>query len=248
MTPTWEAEGIQLYLGDCLEILPTLEVGSVDAVIADYPFGFSQNTWDCDAEQVNRLTTDSLAYFRHILSESGSAFVMFGFSTVAQAAVQAKVLGFHLVNWIIWRFDTGYHPTTRFKNRAYHILWLAGDSWTFNGDEVRIPHRTEDKRNNPNGAIPSDVWIDIIEVKKNSYDYTGHRGQKPAKLLDRLIKATTNPSATILDPFMGSGTTGAACVKMGRNFIGIEIDPDYFEIAKNRIQEAMMQPRLEGLT
>lgn len=71
-----------------------------------------------------------------------------------------------------------------------------------------------------------------------------HPTQKPIKLMERIIIDFTEPGATVLDPFMGSGTTGVACAKTGRNFIGIEIDPHYFEIAKRRIETAQMQPAL----
>lgn len=74
--------------------------------------------------------------------------------------------------------------------------------------------------------------------------YTGHKSQKPIALIRELVEKFTNEGDTILDPFMGSGTTGVACVQTGRNFIGIEIDPDYFAIAEKRIKEAQAQPRL----
>jgi site-specific DNA-methyltransferase (adenine-specific) len=70
---------------------------------------------------------------------------------------------------------------------------------------------------------------------------TGHPSQKPIRLLRVLVSNFTNPTDTILDPFMGSGTTGVACAQLGRKFIGIEIDPDYFEIARKRIETAYAQ-------
>ena len=75
--------------------------------------------------------------------------------------------------------------------------------------------------------------------------FANHPSQKPINLIRKLVNDFTNEGDTILDPFMGSGTTGVACVQTGRNFIGIEIDPDYFAIAERRIKEAQMQPRLE---
>ena len=74
--------------------------------------------------------------------------------------------------------------------------------------------------------------------------FTGHKSQKPQALMAELVEKYTKPGDTILDPFMGSGTTGVACVQTGRNFIGIEIDAGYFEIAQRRIAEAQLQPRL----
>lgn len=76
-------------------------------------------------------------------------------------------------------------------------------------------------------------------------EYFGHPSQKPIALLKELIEKYTHEGDTILDPFMGSGTTGVACVQTGRNFIGIEIDEGYFKIAERRIKDAEMQPRLE---
>jgi hypothetical protein len=84
-------------------------------------------------------------------------------------------------------------------------------------------------------AVRAKIGRDII---------TGHPSQKPRRLLTELVEKFTNDTDTILDPFMGSGTTGVAAVQTGRRFIGIEIDPDYYAIAKRRIQEALMQPRL----
>ena len=75
--------------------------------------------------------------------------------------------------------------------------------------------------------------------------FTGHKSQKPVKLMCELLEWFTKPSETVIDPFMGSGTTGVACVKTGRNFIGIEIDPTYFKIAEKRIAEAQQQLRME---
>lgn len=235
----------KIYHGDCLEVLPTLEENSVDTIIADYPFGFSDHDWDCTVNELDELIDRTFAFFKPILKSSGSAFVMFGFDTVANAALIADKHNYNLLNWIVWRFDVGYHPTTRFKSRSYHILWITdGDEWKFNGDSVRIPHRTNDKRNNPNGAIPSDVWTDIPDVKKNSREYAGHKGQKPINLIKRCVLATTDVGDTVLDPFMGSGTTGEVCIKTKRNFIGIELDSEFFKIARARIEEAKKQPAL----
>ncbi|HOO58894.1 MAG TPA: site-specific DNA-methyltransferase, partial [Anaerolineaceae bacterium] len=85
----------------------------------------------------------------------------------------------------------------------------------------------------------------IIGPVVSSKDNTEHPTTKPLWLMRRLITVSTNPYMTVLDCFMGSGTTGVACVQTGRNFIGIEIDPTYFAIAERRIKEAEAQPRLE---
>ena len=87
------------------------------------------------------------------------------------------------------------------------------------------------------------ITCDYIAMRSGE-DWTGHKSQKPSYLMRILVEQYTNEADTILDPFMGSGTTGVACVQTGRNFIGIEIDETYFKIAERRIAEAQMQPRL----
>ena len=83
-----------------------------------------------------------------------------------------------------------------------------------------------------------------VAAKFTGDTFTGHKSQKPIKLMVELLEKFTKKGDTILDPFMGSGTTGVACVQTGRNFIGIEIEPKYYEIAENRIAEAQLQMRM----
>ena len=90
--------------------------------------------------------------------------------------------------------------------------------------------------------VSDDVWLS----PKSEKNRLGHPTQKPVKLMRRMVLGSTNKSDTILDPFMGSGTTGVACVQLNRNFIGYEISPDYFKIAEKRISEAQAQRKLNG--
>jgi site-specific DNA-methyltransferase (adenine-specific) len=234
----------KIYNNDCLKVLDTLEEQSFDLIVADYPFKYSDHEWDYTGDNFKEFLKQSLIKFKPLLKSKASMFLMFGFDTVAYAKVLADTIGYNLINWIIWKFDTGYHPTTRFKSRSYHILWLGFSKWNFYGDRVRIAHKTNDPRNNPKGAIPSDVWNDITEVKKNSEEYCGHTGQKPIELIQRCVLATTNPGDLILDPFMGTGTTGVVCAKWDRDFIGIDIQEEFCEVAEERIEKVLMQPRL----
>lgn len=234
----YKDERVVLYKGNCLDVLPMLDDNSIDAVVADYPFGFSNNNWDMPLVNFMDFAYATVDESVRIVKDNGSVFLMLGTNTSAEVAVYAKSKHLTLVNWIVWQFDLGYHPTTRFKSRSYHLLWFSKGNWTFNGNDVRIPHKTNDKRNNKNGAIPSDVWTDISEPRKNSGEYRGHKGQKPEKLLVRIVKAITNPGETVLDFCMGSGTTGIACMKTNRKFVGIEIDSACFDVARKCIINA----------
>jgi len=191
---------IQLHLGDCLDILPTLESGSVDAVITDPPYP------DYHTDLYQQVSIDFLDTW------VCRQFVFWS----ARHPFPLDYTGRHVwdkVNGIGTQYEYIYE---RNGSTAYRCLRHISPS-----SSVRA-------------QIGGDVKVD-------------HPSQKPIKLMIELMTKYTNPGATILDPFMGSGTTGVACVKAGRNFIGIEIDPDYFEIAERRIAEAQMQPRLEGI-
>jgi site-specific DNA-methyltransferase (adenine-specific) len=105
--------------------------------------------------------------------------------------------------------------------------------------------RIFERNGNANYKIFRDYFINsTVAAQMTNDEYTGHKSQKPLRLVKKLLLEFTNEGDNILDPFMGSGTTGVACVQTGRKFIGIEINPEYFAIAERRIKEAQMQPRL----
>lgn len=154
-----------------------------------------------------------------------------------------------LRNRIVWTFGHGLNSTARFSGRHEMILWFTkGTQTIFNLDEVRIPQKYPGKRSykgpnkgqlsgNPIGKNPSDVW-DIPNVKANHIEKTIHPCQFPVTIPQRLIKALTNKNGLVLDPFMGSGTTGVAALVEGRRFVGSEIQKSYFDISVRRIKDA----------
>ena len=129
------------------------------------------------------------------------------------------------------------------------ILWFTkGLQTVFNLDEVRVPQKYPGKRfykgpnkgqlsGNPMGKNPSDVW-DIPNVKAKHIEKTAHPCQFPVAIPRRLIRALTNRNGLVLDPFMGSGTTGVAALIEGRRFVGSEIQKGYFDISVGRIKDA----------
>ena len=208
-----------LYLGDCLEILPTL--GKVDAVVTDPPYGIGRDKGNQTgfgfgfyAKQIRKQYADdwdvarpSDAHFTALLAAAPIQIIFGGnyFSDVLP-------VGGH---WIVWdKINT--MPT--FSD--CELAW------------------TNCKR---------------TSVKKITVEYNGllgkessreHATQKPVAVMAHCVAGYSKEGQTILDPFMGSGTTGVACVNLGRKFIGIEIEPKYFDIACRRIEEAYRQPRL----
>jgi len=225
---------VKLYLGDCLDILPTLEAGSVDAVITDPPFAFAGSASNGRASMVD-----------------GQFFAYWWKDVARELNRIAKADGEGFL-WCDWRsaliFANGFSQpqtyTWRVASMLYHYREMVGMGRPFRSTVdmiayLRGPKSTGRRIENTTENLVSKYWY----YGKHPY----HEAEKDAELTATLAGWCSDEGDTILDPFMGSGTTGVACVKTGRNFIGIEIDPDYFAIAEKRIAEAQMQPRLEGL-
>ena len=169
-----------------------------------------------------------------------------------------KDLGLKLRNRIVWHFGHGLHASKRFSGRYETILWFTkSDNYIFNLDDVRVPSKYPGKRHfkgphkgklsgNPKGKNPSDIWEIILNdwdatlwnipnVKSNHPEKTEHPCQYPVELVERCILALTNKNGWVLDPFSGVGSTVIAAVKNDRNVIGIDKEPEYCKLAKQRI-------------
>lgn len=159
-----------------------------------------------------------------------------------------KDLGLKLRNRIVWTFGHGLHCQNRFSGRHETILWFTkSDEYTFNLDPVRIPSKYPEKKHfkgpkrgqyssNPLGKNPSDVW-DIPNVKANHVEKNDHPCQFPVGLVERLVLALTNKGDSVLDPYLGVGTSAIAALKNSRNAYGCDIVKDYIKIALKRIEQ-----------
>ncbi len=134
-----------------------------------------------------------------------------------------KIADFNPKRVLIWNKTFAIYTPNNCGYRYEPILWMSGK---------------EAKQK------CGDIFESYPILFKNQSENANHPTQKPTEIMRFLIDNFTSESDTILDPFMGSGTTGVACVQTGRKFIGVEIDPTYFEIAVKRIKEAQLQPRL----
>ncbi|MEM0493520.1 MAG: site-specific DNA-methyltransferase [Candidatus Thermoplasmatota archaeon] len=168
--------------------------------------------------------------------------------------------GLKLRNRIIWRFGHGLHASKRFSGRYETILWFTkSDNYTFNLDDVRVPSKYPGKKYykgpkrgqyscNPKGKNPSDVWEVVVEdweneiwdipnVKSNHPEKTIHPCQFPVELVERCVLALTNKNDWILDPYSGVGSALIAGIKHGRRVIGVDKEPEYIKITKQRIND-----------
>ena len=210
-----------LYLGDCLEILPTL--GKVDAVVTDPPYAVptivsagregTRNVGDLSiVESAFRL---HFAEWKRLLGRSGRAFVFCDGNSYP--VIFRCAYGEFLTALLVW--DKGRIGMGREFRKSHELILHC---WQ---------HKTQ--------AFSDGVGrADVFRFAPLSMEERQHPAQKPAALIEELLRVS---GATILDPFMGSGTTGVACVRLGRKFIGIEIEPKYFDIACRRIEEAQRQ-------
>jgi DNA modification methylase len=244
---------IKLYRGDCLKFLNRLPAGSVDAVVTDPPYGQSNESYD---KGVDRAVW--VECFR--VAKPNAALVSFaGSPTYHRIASAIEAAGWQVRQMWGWVYRDGMITSAWpkdgydrlapamdpicFATKGKCLLRLAREGleeWSRPGNARGSPGYSE--RSSSHGLIKAvGHWPrTVYELSRTNprlrSEKTGHPNQKPAELMTWLIGKL--PAQTILDPFMGSGTTGVACVQTGRNFIGCEIDPAYFAIARKRINDA----------
>ena len=157
-----------------------------------------------------------------------------------------KEHGLRLRNRIVWHFEHGLHCTRRLSGRYETISWFTkGDGYTFNLDPIRVPAKYPAKRHfkgpnagklsgNPKGKNPGDVWV-FPNVKNNHVEKTVHPCQFPVELVERLVLSLTEPGDSVLDPYMGVGTTVVGALMHGRQGYGCDVVEQYVQIARERV-------------
>ena len=235
---------VSLYHGDCLEIMPTLEAGSIDAIITDLPYGTTACKWDVVIpfapmwEQVKRLLKPRGAFVTTASQPFTSALVMSNVDMFKEEVIWNKKIpsGMSYARFMHMRqhenivtFADGrmiYNPQvtereTPIKSGGNNFSVTAPIAGRLSGSDFSKTYTTKQ---------PTTI-VSYDKIRRDSQ----HPTQKPVALYEYLIKTYTNEGDTVLDFVMGSGTTGIACKNTGRNFIGIEKDDKYFAIAQARI-------------
>ena len=206
------AEGVTCILGDALEVLPTL--GRCDAVISDPPYGIDWKPRVNHADQHEHWRDDT-AFDPQPFLAVGRYHLFWGGQYYADRLPLAE-------GWLTWvkrPIDMDFSN----DNRSYATTELAWRDW---GKAKFMAH----------------VWDGGMRAGTDANRTFCHPSQKPVELMEWCVRQLPTDATTILDPFMGSGTTGVAAVKLGRRFTGIEIDETYFDIACRRIEAALKQP------
>ena len=244
----------RIIRGDCLAELKKLPTASVDLVFADPPYNQQldrellrpnnqsrvagvDDDWDkfADFAEYDRFTRAWLTECRRILKPDGAIWLIGSYHNVFRMGTALQDLDYWMLNDVIWR---KVNPMPNFRGRRFTnahetLIWASRDRksrYTFNYESL--------KALNDDLQMRSDWLFPICSGPERLKDDGGrkaHPTQKPEALLHRLLLATTNPGDVVLDPFFGTGTTGAVAKKLGRRFLGIERDPDYVAAAEERI-------------
>ena len=209
---------VQLYLGDCLEVMRSMPDKSVDAVITDPPYGVGMDYSSYE---------DSVENLENLIAEFVPECIRIARANVVITCGVANLQRYPVARWTLAWFWKNTNSTGKWGFSTWQPVIVYGkDPWLVNGKG-----RKQDSREFRGGS--------------GNIGKFEHPCPKPIDVMTWLSDRCSMEGDTILDPFMGSGTTGVACVQTGRNFIGIEIDPTYFAIAEKRIKEAQEQLKLE---
>jgi len=244
---------IKLMLGDCLERMKEIESGSVDMVLTDPPYGTTACKWDSIIplepmwEQLKRVIKPTGAIVMTASQPFTTTLIasnmkMFKYCWVwdkkkGGSPLLSKIQPLRIAEDVVI-FGKGrvtYNPIMTLRDKPVSRGKNKGNKSDTTGNAF-----TEDK------VYTHKYPKNILEVSNANQNGRVHPTQKPVALMEYLIKTYTNEGETVLDFTMGSGTTGVACVNTGRDFIGIELDPEYFKIADERIEKQLQSPTLFG--
>lgn len=246
----------QLYLGDCLEILPKIPEGSIDMVFADPPYFLSNGGITCHAGRmvsVNKGEWDKspgvsemhefnllwLEACQRVLKKDGTIWVSGTNHVIHSVGFAMQQLGFKILNDIVW-YKRNAPPNLScryFTHSTEFVLWSAKSDksrHTFNYPLMKEMNKGKQMRN---------VW-EIGAPPKAEKLHGKHPTQKPLKLLSRIILASTQEGEIVLDPFNGSGSTGIAAARKGRKYIGIDTEREYLELTKKRFGDETLKVRI----
>jgi site-specific DNA-methyltransferase (adenine-specific) len=160
-----------------------------------------------------------------------------GVRFIARLYMILEEMGFLFNGWITWHYTQGMGRTIGFSPRHEDISYFTKSAdYTFTLDAVRIPQKYYRERNNMRGANPSDVWM-FSHVHDSNPEREDHPTQKPEALIERIVRASSNETDIVLDPFVGSGTTARVAQVLNRRYIGIDITPEYITMAEKRLAQ-----------
>jgi len=265
MTP--EEISDKTIIGDIFETASLLPKGCADLIIADPPYNLTKDFGGTtfsrrSQEKYETFTRRWIESVLPLLKENGTMYVCCDWQS---SLVIGQVLGELMTvrSRITWQREKGRGASANWKN-GMEDIWFAtkGKNYTFNLDAVKIrrrvmaPYRTdghpkdwqETESGNFRDTCPSNFWDDITIPFWSMPENTAHPTQKPEKLLAKLILASSNEGDTVFDPFLGSGSTSVTAKKLGRHYVGVEMNEQYCLWAEQRLEMADSAPAIQGYT
>ncbi|MEX9357399.1 MULTISPECIES: DNA-methyltransferase [Morganellaceae] len=255
--PAYENENVIIYGMDCLEGMRKIPSEIIDLSVTSPPYNIGKEYEDIlSVDEYILWCSEWMSELHRLSKKDGSLWLNVGYLEVENKGLAVPIpyllwdkTEFYLIQEVVWNYSAGVACKKRLSPRNEKILWYVKnpENYKFNLDEIRDPNvkYPNQKKNgklkcNPLGKNPSDVWqISKVTSGKNrsSKERMDHPAQFPLEMIDRIIKAGSNPGDTIIDPFMGSGTTAISALKNGRKVIGFEKNSDYINIIANRIDD-----------
>ncbi len=243
-----------ILAGDCVSLMNDLPAGSVDMVFADPPYNLRlggellrpdnsrvdgvDEDWDrfTDTEAYDRFTRDWLTAARRVLKDDGTLWVIGSYHNIFRVGAVLQDLGFWILNDIIWRKSNPMpnFKGTRFANAHETLIWCSKSPdarYTFNYEALKSLN--DDVQMRSDWVLPLCTGHERLKTDGRKT----HPTQKPEALLYRVLMTASRPGEVVLDPFFGTGTTGAMAKRLGRHFIGLERDEGYLAAAQARLDE-----------
>ena len=248
---------IKLFYGDCLQLLPQFPRDSVDMIFADPPYFLSNGGITCHAgrmvsvnkgkwdvsqgiEENHKFNLAWLSECQQVLTKNGVIWVSGTAHVIFSVGFAMQQLGFKILNDIVW-FKPNASPNLScryFTHSTETVIWAAKNK------KSRHTFNYELMKQISNGKQMRNLW-EITPPQPREKAKGKHPTQKPLKLLERILLASTNEGDVVLDPFNGSGSTGVAALRLGRKYIGIEISQEYLDLTIKRLEDELATPRLQ---
>ena len=245
----------KILTGDALKLLGDLDNESVDLVIADPPYGIDKdfgngeewhlgdhNSWfDWQKRWLDEIP--------RVLKSTGSIFIYGIHHNIGYVQTYLYELGLNYGRLFIWHYENGWSKYSKSPAATYEpLLWFYKDSYTYN--EIREPYKSQDRLKhkiikngkvwipNPEGKRGGDIWkVPTLAGRRFANEKVEHPTQKPLALCDKIIRHFSNPDDLVLVPFVGSGSECVSAKRLGRQYLGFELNKRYVAIAEQRLAE-----------
>lgn len=259
--PAYDRHNVLLYEGDCLDLLRRIPPEIIDLTVTSPPYNIGKEyEAKRDVAEYIDWCADWIAELYRVATLDGACWLNLGYLSIAEKARAIPIpyllwdrIPFYLVQEVVWQYGAGVAAKLAYSPRNEKFLWYARsqNSFYFDLDAVRDPNikypnqfKNGKRKVNLAGKNPGDVWsFPKVTSGRNrsSAERTSHPAQFPIAVIDRIVKGCSSGDALVLDPFMGSGTTAEAAMRLGRPVVGIELNPAYIDIAAQRLDNAAIQ-------